>query len=532
MNALLRHLRLEPHGQRLMTSSAAFWLFSARVLVFAMAAAETVAWGYLGFLFGEGPVRWIAAAFMGAIIFLVVWMIDVSLITLDRAWKEHAREILGRDLRRPRLLDVITFGLRILLLVGSLTVTAPYLAQVVFHNDIQRYVDREAVGAIDAARRQLVDKHDSVIGRKSKEIEEKRLRYEQEVAGKGPSGRYGAGPAAQAMLGDVKKLEGERDDLLRDRERAFKDFDGLASNWGPNREKLAASYNVAVPQASVLENRRALDALRKRPEYRSAELAVKAFLGFIFAGLLLLKLFEPSSARLYLSDVLQQEFGRYLAGTFDSMLPTTERSTNSRFEMSPQRFHDFLVRVWVPARRLEAQQADAHARTSAVAQNLDLLEQMKVRVDNELGQAVAEVRSVCTTMDEASKSLTELHSAIVTVGADLAYYQGELATLEAPRSTLDEKSQLQYEMKRLEYRSHLQRKIAAADRALHELNEAVPTETERFNRATAALKRVETKLEEKEAELAVTQSKIRAVRDQLLLSASDRAQSLLKPATS
>ena len=53
------------------------------------------------------------------------------------------------------------------------------------------------------------------------------------------------------------------------------------------------------------------------------------FLALIFAGLLLLKLFEPSSVRLYLSDVLQQEFSRYLAGTFDPMLPATERSTNA-----------------------------------------------------------------------------------------------------------------------------------------------------------------------------------------------------------
>src|SRR5258708_14420864 len=95
--SLLRHLEFQPHGKNLLTSSAAFWLFSARVLVFAMATCEAGAWAYLGYLFGDGLTRWIGAAFTGAIIFLVVWMIDVSLITMDRAWHEHAKEILGHQ---------------------------------------------------------------------------------------------------------------------------------------------------------------------------------------------------------------------------------------------------------------------------------------------------------------------------------------------------------------------------------------------------------------------------------------------------
>jgi chromosome segregation ATPase len=230
--------------------------------------------------------------------------------------------------------------------------------------------------------------------------------------------------------------------------------------------------------------------------------------------------------------VLQQEFNRYLAGTFDPMLPVTERSTNSKFVLSPQRLYDFLVRTWVPARNLETRQAETFARTSAAMQHLELLEQMKVRINQELSQTATEVQQICATVDEANSSLTELHSAINTVRSDLSYFQRELADLDNPATIkLDEKSQLDYEMKRLEYRSHLQKKAADADRAIHELNEAVPTETERFNRATAALKRLEVKLQEKEAELAEAQNKIRVVRDQILISTGDRAQSILRSAT-
>ena len=444
----------------------------------------------------------------------------------------EARSNFWTERRRFRGLDVLTFGLRILVLVASLTVTAPYLAQVIFHNDIERFIDTESTQAIGAKREQIVNKYETAIDQKSKEIEEKRFRYEQEVAGKGPSGRYGVGPAATAIFGDVKKLEEERGLLFQGKENVLESFDGLASNWRSNRDKLAASYNVALTRVSILESRKALEALSHRPEYRMTELAIKAFLALIFAGLLLLKLFEPSSVRLYLSDVLQQEFSRYLAGTFDPMLPATERSTNARFVMSPQRLYDFLARVWVPARLLEARQADAHARSSAAAQHLQLLEQMKDRIDRELALVAAEVQRTCSSLDEANRGLTQLHSAIATATADRSYFQIELAALEEPKSTLDKKNQLEYEMKSFEYRSFLQHEIAGADRALHELNEAVPTETEKFNRATGALKRVEVKLQGKEAELTVAESRVRFVREKIQNSAGDRAETILGAAAS
>lgn len=528
MRELMSHLRLEPHGRRLLMSSASFWLFSARVMVLTMAAAECVAWSYLGFLFGQGAVRWFTAFFMGTVIFLVVYMIDVSLLTLDRAWREHAREILDQKPPRLGFMDVLTFGLRILLLVGSLTITAPYLAQIVFHNDIVKFVDAEAAGNIDHSRQQLVEKYDTALTAKNGEIEKQRLRYEQEVAGQGPSGRYGAGPAAQAMLADVKKLEEERNLLAQQKERALKDFDALALDWKSNGDKLAATYNVTIPRVSILENRKALEVLGQKPEFRSTQLAIKGFLLFIFAGLVLLKLFEPSSVRLYLSDVLQQEYGRYIAGTFDSMLPPTERSTNARFVMSPQRLYGFLVRVWMPARRLEADLANSQARRAAAEEQLDALDQIKVRINNELTQSANELKAVCESADEAKRSLTELYSAVKTVQADLAYFHSEVAALEDPGPVLDDKSRLEYAMKRLEYRSNLQRKISDADRALHELNEAVPTETEKFQRAAAFLKRVEAKLRDKEVELSDTEKKIRALRDQLLSSARAKAESFLR----
>jgi hypothetical protein len=531
MNTLIRHLRFEPHGKRLLTASASFWLLSARVLVFVMALSEMVAWGYLGSLFGEGWISWVACGFMAFTIFVVIWIVDASLITLDRAAAEHSRSILGHQNRQNQFPDLLTFALRILLLIGSLTVTAPYLAQAVFHNDIEQFLATQAASSIDKARAEMSEKFDSEIEVKNQEMTDKQTLYEREVAGKGLSGRYGSGPAAEALRQEVLKQEADLKALRDRKESALGDLDRLAQNWNANREKLATTYNLQIPKAGILENRKALEALRRRPEFQATEFAIKAFLAFVFAGLLLLKMFEPGSVRLYLSEVLQQEFSRYKAGSFDSMLPAAERSTSAGYEMTPQRLHEFLVNVWVPMNRLEAQQADAKARRSVALQNLELLEQMKSRINSELSQISQEVQTVCGVLDEASRSLTELHSAIAAVSADLAYYQGELESIEKHNVSMDEGNHLQFEMKRLEYRSQVQAKIAEADRALRELKESAPVETERFNRATAALKRVEAKLEQKEDELAKTQSRIRSVRDEVQASTSDRTRSILRSAT-
>lgn len=527
---LWRHLQFLPHGERLLTSSASFWFFSARILVFAMAASEAVAWAYLGFLFGEGATRIVAATFTGVVIFLVVWMIDVSLVTLDRAWSEHSIDILGchpttHQSRKAR--EAFTLTLRIGLLLGSLTVTAPYLSQLVFYKDIERFIEVESTKALDLGRAEITQRFARLIASKDREVETKRLEYEREVAGKGLSGRYGRGPAAEAMLTSVSTLEMERDELVREKQKALEQFDTLSANWRANRQTLAAIYNLVLPRSTILENRRAQEELRKRPENQSTEFAIKAFLAFIFAGLLLLKLFEPSSVRLYLSEVLQQEYSRYLAGSFDSVLAAPERSTSNSGAMPPQRLHEFLLKTWAPARRLEEQLAYSQAGAAVAGQSLDTLETMRQRVERDVAAANGEVARFRSDADEASRSLTELQSAIEAVRIDEEFFRAELAALDTEQAQLDGKSRLVYEKTRLGYQDSISQKLIEAERALRDLCESVPVETEKLRRADAALKEAETKLQDRERELSETERQLRSVRELLANSAEDRARSLL-----
>jgi len=522
VQTLSRHLDFRPHDDRLLTSSAGFWLFSARVLVFAMATAEAVAWGYLGFILSDGPLRWFSAAFTGITIFLVVWMIDVSLITMDRAWPEHARAILGKPMEKDRRLrDGMTFGLRIVLLLASLTITAPYLAQLVFYRDIQQFNQGVAAARIDTARAQLEQRFARADAEKGRAVEVARGSYEREIAGKGPSGRYGAGPTAQAMARAIASLEGERAALDRQWQREMAQFDALTRDPEVNRVQLATRYNLVVPTQTILGNGAVLRELRKRPEHQQTEFAIKAFLAFIFAGLLLLKLFEPYTVRLYFSEVLQQEYERYRAGAFDEVLPPVERSTAPGSAMSPQRLYDFLANVWSPARLLEEGQVESKARMAAAAHALDSVERMRGAAIQELNRRKGELARLTTAHDEAVLASTQLDSAIRAVEADMHSIQRSAKELERRPDALDE-------LNWREQRTATSRRLTDASRALRELEEMVPTERYRKERTAAALTEATEGLRDSARELEAVEKHLRELRELLANSSSARARSILK----
>jgi hypothetical protein len=275
---------------------------------------------------------------------------------------------------------------------------------------------------------------------------------------------------AQAFSSAVTALRAERDRVVLAKQAALAAYDALARDWRGNRALLASTYNVDLPQSSILENRKALELLGKRPENRSTEWAIRAFLAFIFTGLLLLKLFEPGSVRLYLSDVLQQEYSRYLAGTFDPMLPDTERSTANRSAMSPQRLYDFLSRIWIPARRLEAEQAESRARALHTTESLRVLEDIRARIDADLRQAQAAREWARSEMDKAKANVDESVQAIALVRADIELFHSQLSQpAPAPDSALDDQGLWEFEQSRLALQSRTRQRLSHAQLVLSDL---------------------------------------------------------------
>ena len=518
LRELFSYLLLRPHGKKLLTSSAKFWFCSVSVMIIAMASAEAVAWGYLGWLFGNGNTgRMLTAAFAGGLMFIVIWIVDTSLVTLDRAVGEHSTALLGR--KSPKrvvavLRDVLRFGFRIGLIVASLSVTSPYLAQLVFHKDIEAALRVEAVRLLREARDRVTAPFDKKLAGLEDKIEKKIVEHDTEVAGKGRSGRFGEGPASRALLADVGAMKAEENRVRADEATGLAKFDSLAKNWEINRSDLAALYNVTLPVMSIAQNRRVLDQFRQRPENRDTELAIKVFLGIIFSGLMLLKFFEPASVRNYLSEVLQSEYDRYLAGAFDAMLEHYERSTTPKALMTPQRLYEFLSEVWIPAK--------TQPRTVETLKSLALLENMRAQINSEVMQVTAELAKACDERNDQEKSLSELNTAIETVGVDLEKYRSDLAAAERGLNptSLDEKG-------RIENENLLRGKVAKASETLDQLRDSVSTELARREKACEKVRPVDARLKKLHAELQEKEERVQDLREMLAESIGRAASGVL-----
>ena len=506
-----QHLQLRPHGDRLLTPGVAFWLFAARVLVLTMAGVEALAWGYLGYLFGDDWIRWFTAGLTGVTIFLVVWMIDISLLTLDRASEEHARRIFNESISKSTRGYRTAFAVttRILVVVGSLTITAPYLSQLVFHKEIRQWIDTEATSIIEQSRSALEEEYDRLLIEKSREIEMKRDKLEAEVAGAGQSGRYGTGPVSEAIQNSIDNLELERAQLTDLMNSDISRFNGIAENWNSNRDTLAAQYDLVLPESSILSNREALAALRSRKEHQETELAIKAFLGFIFVGLLLLKLFEPRSTRYYLSEVLQQEYSRYLSGSFDELLPDSEKASVNPNAMTPQRLYDFLANVWSLRRTSEVREIETRARKAAVREDIATLEEMLERARPMVETARSEVEKDRRRCDQAMDSYQRLLSAMNLVQSHVTEYRAEQQALEANDTPLDPKGIA-------EYGTFVRSQLCEAKDKLRELQQLKTHDHRKLESIRRSLAEAESALRDRTRELRRIEEKVYEARSMVL----------------
>src|SRR5689334_5332004 len=150
---LLRRLALKPFGDELLTRSADFWLFSARLIILTMATAEGIAWGYMGALMSRAyPIP--AALIAGLFVFTLVWIIDATFMTLDLSRGFYERVLLGKSESpaREKAKLAIGIGARVAIVSASLFITAPFLAQAIFAADVKDEMTRRNAGAVASKR--------------------------------------------------------------------------------------------------------------------------------------------------------------------------------------------------------------------------------------------------------------------------------------------------------------------------------------------------------------------------------------------
>ena len=378
MKTLRKLFTLKPYGQQMLDGTAEIWMVLAALNIASIAFCDALAWGYFGYTTATGWTAWIAAALAGLIVFVLVGSLDAMFVMYDRTRKrEEERKRIHRD--------HLAIGARVVLVILTFTVTAPFLTQLFFARDIEANIKQRNEQRLSAKRNELA----AQLWRRQRDLE-------REIAGTGASGRYGRGPTAAAIQREIDALETE-----------IRTYDAATP------EVLAGRYGIDLVREGPETRARVIADLEKSAAFRSTQRTIKAFLLFMFLGLVALKLFQPESVRIYYSARLQAASARLKAGIFDNRLDPRELTG----AMTPLRFAEWYEsdeQVRELAERLKTQEdavrvlhetlrldiARIHDDLTAISTTNEGVEQQIAARQNELSVLNAKIAEEQQALDD------------------------------------------------------------------------------------------------------------------------------------
>ncbi|HSA56775.1 MAG TPA: hypothetical protein VLE53_13780 [Gemmatimonadaceae bacterium] len=336
---LLSQFSLRPHGDQLCSPTARFWIFCARVLILIMATAEAISWGYVGSLFGTGVAAYLTGLAAALSLFFVIWLVDATFVTMDTS-RAYYQRILSTEDQFAGVIEQRKFlaGLliRAVIVVVSLWITAPFLAQLVFRRDVVDTIASRNRAAIASSRATLAGQYEAQLHPLDSALNAAQTAGIAEAAGRGLSGRYGRGAAVIAIEQRIEDLQRRIAATGRERDSVLFLFDRAPAT------ELASRFGVPLLDDGLRSRSEVLEVMLQNPDYSGAQVALGVFLSFLFLGLLILKLFQPRSVGIYYSEQLQSLYTDYAQGKFDEHLDLHDRP-RAGAPMTPQRFEEWCL---------------------------------------------------------------------------------------------------------------------------------------------------------------------------------------------
>ncbi|HNG96468.1 MAG TPA: DUF4407 domain-containing protein, partial [Acidobacteriota bacterium] len=432
-------------SQNLLTRPLRYWLYAVRTVIFLTASVEAIAWGYIGFLFIGGMIGWVVglAVLMG--IFALVYVIDATMAVSDLGSTFYTKKCQKtvpsnsnpiqptQSWFKEHKVFALALALRVIMAVISLTITAPFISQLVSNRDVLEYLHQQQTQSIAEKRAAIETKHQSVIDGIQNDISRLQVLKQAEVAGQKTSATFVIGGREQVIQTTGKPTKGYVTKMMEQLQQEFQDrlnkaqeekkteltkfdqfvqtnqFDQLRQQWG-----------VEV-KGDTLDNRfEALSVISSRPSHGIVSRTIKVLLCLIFFALLILKLFQSAAARLYYSEYAQGMWLDYENKNFDHWLPVQLRSTGNK--MSPTRFEQFLLDDYPDWYRLEFQK-----RADRLYQGE--IEEVESTVSGHLNIALSKYEKAQTDLQSVEETLA-----------------GSLAEIEAQQETVRELEQQRKEL--------------------------------------------------------------------------------------
>ncbi|MEN0062999.1 MAG: DUF4407 domain-containing protein [Myxococcota bacterium] len=419
LELLVATATFRPYGERLLSPAGAGWLLIVTVLVLIMASAEGIAWGRMMSQLSEGPLMPAFGVCAGLAVFVIVWGIDATLMTLDVAAPSIERRLYGRTASpwMSRLSLLGGYLLRIGIVSGSLWLTAPQLADMLFTTDIEHVVDLKRKQIIDGVRSEVASQDAAREAALREQLWNDRNLLEDELAGRS-SGRRGYGPIARTIEARIATAEAELDRIVSARESEVEALSGaLETN---DAERLQSQWGIVLPTDSAAERRKALEELSQDPSFAAAERSIQGFLILIFVSLFAAKLFQPRAIKIYLSGALQDEYCRYLAGEFDGWLPEHERPRNAAHAMTPYRFEDLMMNTLPEVRAADLRRRERQLRREHLAMQLTDIETVDADLQRHLTKARREEARLHERLAADLRSVEDSRSVVQRLTRDEA----------------------------------------------------------------------------------------------------------------
>lgn len=398
----------------LLTAGGANYLTVISVIVFLAALSEGFAWGHFGSTFTpDNP--YLGGVVLGSFIFMLFWFFDRTMVTQDMMTEEHAKTLDGEDYVPnfwEKYKPYFVFMARLGIVITSLYITAPFLTQLVFKTDIENEMAIQYQNSINQAKDETLGKIEGKINEQQTYIQTLHDKLQNEIAGKKGS-KYGKGPVAQSIQQEIDEANTHLDELKTNFDNDKLKLETAIAN---NDEQTLKSFGILMVKDSPIFRENAINKFKQEPAFKNTQYAVDGFLILVGVILILSKLLQPKSLKMYYSSRLQEAWSSYVDGNYDDYLPESEKSSHMAHMPMPQTFENIAIRYAKTiderekdnldkrqkqkqeeqdkenkAKRLE-QGEDAHAqRCAKEAQNYEyqhkVVNDKKVRINDSLEQA-------------------------------------------------------------------------------------------------------------------------------------------------
>jgi len=427
-------LGLRPYGGNLAAPDANRWIAFATVLISLLAGVDASVWAYVfASLATTQLAQGLIAVLTWVIIFRVITMFDAWMVTLDRS-----RGVYDSKPRtfRDELKYYVMFSMRVASVGIVFLAAGPFLPELLFTRTVTGTLTRTNAERRAAALAVIESRWTAVVTslreRETHLLDEQRL----ELSGQSASRKYGEGPVSRENARQLKLVHDEIAVAERSRNAELRTF----QNATP--EELEATYGVKFEINEAGTRKRLLRQLMASDDTYSVYMRViNGILLLMLIILLVAKLAEPDSIRMYYSAALQDYYQQYRAGKFDQMLDLTDRYSSDG-GMTPFRFEAWIRNTYLTAADRDALRAKHGALVEASHIRINSLSIIERDLQNESSPLRAELtqHEIATEAARSRLAVAQREYSITRAVADDLLQQcndleGSRAELRGPART-------------------------------------------------------------------------------------------------